>query len=110
MAWLLVIIAGLSETAWVVFLKRSQGFTRLLPSLATVTFMAASFLLLAWALRTIPVGTGYVVWTGVGAVGTLVAGILLFDESRSAARLFFATLVIAGIIGLHATRNGFEAP
>lgn len=110
MPWVLLTIAGLAETGWVVGLKYSQGFTRLIPSVATVACMALSFALLAWALRTIPLGTGYAVWTGIGAVGTMVAGVALFDESRSAARLCFAALIIIGIVGLHATRDASSQP
>jgi quaternary ammonium compound-resistance protein SugE len=110
MPWVLLFIAGLAETGWVVGLKYSHGFTRLVPSVATVACMGLSFGLLAWALRTIPLGTGYAVWTGVGAVGTLVAGIALFGESRSAARLCFAAMIIIGIVGLHATRGASSPP
>jgi quaternary ammonium compound-resistance protein SugE len=105
MAWVLLIIAGLAEIAWAIGLKYSRGFTRPIPSLVTVAFMAVSFLLLAWSLRTIPLGTGYAVWTGIGAVGTVIAGIALFDEPPAAPRLFFAAMIVAGMIGLHATHT-----
>jgi quaternary ammonium compound-resistance protein SugE len=100
MAWLLLIIAGLFEIVWAVGLKYAEGFTRPIPSAITLSGMVASVWLLALALRTIPVGTGYAVWTGIGAVGTAICGMLLFDESRSALRLACIVLIIAGIVGL----------
>jgi quaternary ammonium compound-resistance protein SugE len=102
-AWTLLIIAGLFEVGWAVGLKYTDGFTRILPSILTVLGMIASFVLLAQALRTIPVGTGYAVWTGVGAVGTAIFGIIVLGESRDAARLVSLLLIVAGIIGLKLT-------
>jgi quaternary ammonium compound-resistance protein SugE len=102
-AWTLLIIAGLFEVGWAVGLKYTDGFTRILPSILTVLGMIASFVLLAQALRTIPVGTGYAVWTGVGAVGTAIFGIIVLGESRDTARLVSLLLIVAGIIGLKLT-------
>ena len=98
--WLVLFIAGLFEVAWAIGLKYTQGFTKLWPSVATVAAMIVSFVLLAQALRTIPVGTGYAVWTGIGAVGTVILGIVLFDESRDITRMLCLLLIISGIVGL----------
>lgn len=100
MAWMYLVIAGLFEIGWAVGLKYTEGFTRLWPSLWTAASMAVSVFLLAQALRDIPVGTGYAVWTGIGAVGTAVLGMVLFGESRDALRLLCITLIVAGIVGL----------
>jgi quaternary ammonium compound-resistance protein SugE len=100
MAWIYLLLAGLLETGWAVGLKYTQGFTRLWPSVATVAAMALSFALLSQALKTIPLGTGYAVWTGIGAVGTAILGMVLFGESRDAARLACIALIVAGIAGL----------
>jgi quaternary ammonium compound-resistance protein SugE len=100
MAWLYLIIAGIFEVVWAIGLKYTDGFTRLWPSVGTVAAMAISFWLLAAALRTIPVGTGYAVWTGIGAAGTAVMGILLFSESQAVFRVISLLLIVVGIIGL----------
>jgi quaternary ammonium compound-resistance protein SugE len=100
MNWILLIIAGLLEVGWAIGLKYSEGFTRLWPSLFTLVTMALSFFLLAVAMRSLPVGTAYAVWTGIGAVGTVILGIVLFSESASLARLACVGLIIAGIAGL----------
>ena len=100
MAWVLLFIAGLFEVGWAVGLKFTHGFTRLWPSVATIGTMAVSFFLLSQALKTIPVGTGYAVWTGIGAVGTAVVGMALWGEPRDAARIVCLFLIIAGIVGL----------
>ncbi len=100
MAWLYLFCAGLAEIAWAVGTKYTDGFTRPLPTALTAAGMALSVWLLALALRTIPLGTGYAVWTGIGAVGTAVCGMLLFGESRSALRLACIALIVAGIVGL----------
>ncbi|MBL7645233.1 MAG: quaternary ammonium compound efflux SMR transporter SugE [Candidatus Hydrogenedentes bacterium] len=100
MNWILLIIAGLLEVGWAIGLKYSEGFTRLWPSVFTVVTMAMSVFLLAVAMRSLPVGTAYAVWTGVGAVGTVILGIALFGESASLARLLCVALIIAGIAGL----------
>ena len=100
MAWTLLLVAGLLEIGWAVGLKYTEGFTRLWPSLATIAAMAASLALLGLALRTLPLGTAYAVWVGIGAVGTAIAGMLLFDEPASPLRLASLLLVVAGIAGL----------
>ena len=100
MNWILLIIAGLLEVGWAIGLKYSEGFTRLWPSVFTVVTMALSVFLLAVAMRSLPVGTAYAVWTGIGAVGTVILGIVLFGESASFARLVCVALIIAGIAGL----------
>jgi quaternary ammonium compound-resistance protein SugE len=99
-AWVLLVIAGLLETGWAIGLKYTHGFTRLAPSVATVAAMVASMWLLARALRVLPVGTGYAVWTGIGTVGAAILGIVLLGESRSAIRLLCLALIVAGILGL----------
>jgi quaternary ammonium compound-resistance protein SugE len=99
-AWTLLIVAGLLEVVWAVGLKYTEGFNRLLPSIITLTAMVLSIVLLGRALRTIPVGTGYAVWTGIGAVGTAVIGILLLGEPRTAGRLVAIVAIVGGIIGL----------
>lgn len=103
MAWLILFLAGLFETVWAVGLKYTEGFTRLGPSALTVAAMGVSFWLLATALRTLPVGTAYAVWTGIGAVGTVVLGIVLFKEPVTAARMLSIALILAGIAGLRLT-------
>ncbi|MCC6143333.1 MAG: quaternary ammonium compound efflux SMR transporter SugE [Candidatus Hydrogenedentes bacterium] len=100
MNWILLIIAGLLEVGWAIGLKYSEGFTRLWPSVFTLLTMALSFFLLATAMRTLPVGTAYAVWTGIGAVGTVILGIFCFGESASLGRLACVALIIAGIAGL----------
>lgn len=102
-AWLFLVIAGLLEVGWAVGLKYSLGFTRLWPSVFTVVAMVASFYFLSQALKAIPIGTGYAVWTGIGAAGTAVLGILLFCESAAVTRLICIGLILAGIIGLKLT-------
>src|SRR6476661_6261678 len=100
MAWALLLVAGLCEVGWAVGLKYTDGFTRPVPTALVVVAMVASVWMLAIALRTIPVGTGYAVWTGVGAVGTAILGMVLFGEARDAARLACIGLIVAGIAGL----------
>ena len=100
MAWILLFIAGLFEVGWAIGLKYTEGFSRLWPSLGTLASMAVSFLLLAEALKTIPVGTGYAVWTGIGAAGTALLGMMLLGESHETVRLLCLLLIIGGIIGL----------
>jgi quaternary ammonium compound-resistance protein SugE len=100
MDWIVLVIAGLFEVAWATGLKYTEGLTRLWPSAWTVTAMAVSLLLLAQALKTLPVGTAYAVWTGVGAAGTAVLGIILFGESRDPMRLACIAVIVAGIAGL----------
>lgn len=100
MAWIWLSLAGLLEVGWAVGLKVSQGFSKPLPTAVTVVFMIVSLWLLALALRTIPLGTGYAVWTGIGAIGTALVGIVAFGESTSPARLASIALVLAGLVGL----------
>lgn len=100
MAWVVLFIAGLLEVGWAVGLKYTEGFTRLWPSVATGVALVASMILLATAVRTLPLGTGYAVWTGIGTVGTAVLGIVLFREPATVWRLMCIGLIVAGIIGL----------
>lgn len=100
MVWIVLIVAGLFEIGWAVGLKYTEGFTRLWPTVGTLLAMAVSFGLLAHALKTLPVGTAYAVWTGIGAVGTAIVGIVLLGESASPARLLCVAMIGAGIVGL----------
>ena len=100
MAWLLVVIAGLLETGFAIFLKQSHGFTRLLPTVLFCVFALASFGLLTIALRKIEVGPAYAVWTGIGAAGTAIAGMIWLSETVSVLKLVSITLVVAGVVGL----------
>jgi quaternary ammonium compound-resistance protein SugE len=100
MAWVTLLLAGLFEIGWAIGLKYTQGFTRFWPSLGTVLSMVISLALLGLALRTLPVGTAYAVWTGVGAAGTVILGIILFGEPATAGRLACVGLIVAGIVGL----------
>jgi len=100
MSWLILFFAGLFEIAWAVGLKYSDGFTRLVPSALTLVAMVISVVLLGWAMKGLPLGTAYAVWTGIGAVGTVIVGIFLFGESMAPLRLLSVALVVAGLIGL----------
>ncbi|KAF0803028.1 small multidrug resistance protein [Alcanivorax xiamenensis] len=100
MAWYLLFLAGLLETGWAIGLKYTEGFTRPLPSVLTITAMAISFWLLATAMKTLPVGTAYAVWTGIGATGAVILGIVLFQEPATLARLLCVVAIVGGIIGL----------
>jgi quaternary ammonium compound-resistance protein SugE len=100
MAWILLVAAGVLEIGWAIGLKYTEGFTRPGPTAATVAAMAVSLLLLGLAVRTLPVGTAYAVWTGIGTVGTVLLGILLLGESTEPLRLLFIALIVAGVIGL----------
>jgi quaternary ammonium compound-resistance protein SugE len=100
MAWFYLFVAGLFEVIWAIGLKYTDGFSRLVPSLLTVAAMALSLALLSLALKTLPVGTAYAVWTGIGAVGTAALGIYLFGEPATMARISSIALIIAGIVGL----------
>ncbi len=100
MPWTLLLIAGLLEVCWAIGLKYTEGFTRLVPSMLTVAAMVGSVVLLAMAMKSLPVGTSYAVWVGIGAVGTAILGMALFGEPVNAARLLSLGLVVAGIVGL----------
>jgi len=100
MAWLLLVVAGLLEVGWAIGLKYTEGFTRPLPTVATVAAMVASVGLLGVAMKTLPVGTAYAVWVGVGAVGTAALGMVLFQEPATVGRLVSLGLIVAGIVGL----------
>ncbi len=100
MPWVILVVASLFEVGWAIGLKYTEGFTRLWPSVWTALAMVVSLWLLSIAMKELPVGTAYSVWVGVGAVGTVILGILLLDEPASAARLFSVALIIAGIIGI----------
>ena len=103
MPWIVLVIAGLFEVGWAIGLKYTEGFTRLWPSVGTVAAMVFSVALLGWAMRSLPVGTAYAVWTGIGAVGTVILGIVLFQEPATAARLLCVAMILAGIVGLKLT-------
>ncbi len=103
MAWLILIVAGLLETGWAVGLKYTEGFTRPVPSVLTGLAIVASMYLLSVAARTLPIGTAYAVWVGIGAAGAVVLGMVLFGEPRNPARLFFLGLLLTAIVGLKFT-------
>lgn len=100
MAWVILFIAGLLEVVWAVGLKYTQGFSRFWPSVVTLIAMIVSIALLSWAMKSLPTGTAYAVWTGIGAVGATIVGILVLGESASPARLISLCLIILGILGL----------
>lgn len=100
MAWIILLVAGLFEVGWAVGLKFAQGFTKPLPTLLTAISLVLSMGLLGWSVKTLPLGTAYAVWTGVGAIGTAIVGIVLFKEPATAARLACLGLIVAGILGL----------
>ena len=100
MAWFLLVIAGLLEVGWAIGLKYTVGFTRVVPSVLTITAMVASMGLLGLAVRTLPLGTAYAVWTGIGTVGSVILGIVLFGEPATVVRIFCILLIVAGIVGL----------
>ena len=103
MAWMELLIAGGLEVFWSTFLKLSEGFTRPLYTVLTLIGLAASFFFLSQATKVLPLGTAYAIWTGIGALGALIAGIVLFKEPAAPARIFFAALLLVGILGLKAT-------
>ena len=98
MAWVLLIVAGLFEVIWAYYMKVSEGFTKLTPSILTLIFMIASFTLLTYAMKTLPLGTAYTVWTGIGAIGAFLVGIFILGEPASAMRMLAAVLIISGLI------------
>ncbi|GMU68873.1 MAG: putative multidrug resistance protein [Steroidobacteraceae bacterium] len=97
MAWILLIAAGVLEVVWAYYMKQSHGFTRLVPSLVTLTAMIASFALLSVSMRTLPLGTAYTIWTGIGAVGAFLVGVLVLNEEASAMRMVAAVLIVSGL-------------
>lgn len=103
MAWIFLVIAGLFEVVWAIGLKYTDGFTKLYPSLITFAGMGISFYFLSMAVKTLPIGTAYAIWTGIGAAGAVLLGIVLFGEPRSLLRLLFVAFILIGIIGLKAT-------
>jgi len=106
MSWYLLVVAGLFEVAWAVGLEYSEGLTRPVPTAGTAVAIVVSVVLLAKAVETLPVGTAYAVWTGIGAVGTAALGVVLFDEPVDLPRVFFLSLVVVGITGLHVSSTG----
>ena len=102
-SWILLVVAGLFETAWAVGLKYTEGFTRLVPSVFTIVTLAISMVLLSKAAKDLPIGTAYGVWVGIGALGAAILGIFLFHEGASPARMFFLALLLISIIGLKVT-------
>jgi quaternary ammonium compound-resistance protein SugE len=100
MAWIYLFIAGLFEIGWAIGLKYTEGFTKILPSVITIAAMILSFYFLSSAVKTIPIGTAYAIWTGIGAVGTAILGIFLFNESKEILRICFIFLIVIGIVGL----------
>ncbi|WJD50667.1 quaternary ammonium compound efflux SMR transporter SugE [Enterobacter sp. PGRG2] len=100
MSWFVLLIAGLLEVVWAIGLKYTHGFTRLTPSIITASAMIVSIVMLSWAMKTLPVGTAYAIWTGIGAVGASITGMILLGESTSPARIISLVLIVAGIIGL----------
>ncbi|MCY7374526.1 MAG: quaternary ammonium compound efflux SMR transporter SugE [Pyrinomonadaceae bacterium] len=103
MSWIYLIIAGILEIGWAIGLKYTEGWTKLYPSLITAALMIASFQLLSMALKVLPIGTAYAIWTGIGAVGTAILGMFLFDEPRDLTRVLCILLIVAGIAGLKLT-------
>ena len=99
-AWLILVVAGIAEVGWAVGLKFTQGFTRPMPTALTVAAMVVSLWLLGLAVRTLPLGTAYAIWTGIGTVGTVAVGVVLFDEPASVVRLLCVALIVSGIVGL----------
>jgi quaternary ammonium compound-resistance protein SugE len=98
MAWIMLFVAGVFEVVWAYSMKQSEGFTRLLPSIVTLVMMTASFALLSFAMRTIPLGTAYTVWTGIGAVGAFIVGIVLLGEQLNPTRILAAVLIVCGLL------------
>jgi quaternary ammonium compound-resistance protein SugE len=105
-SWLILFCAGIAEIAWVIALKYSMGFTKPLASALTGMALAASMLLLGWAARSLPIGTAYAVWTGIGAIGAAIAGLALFGESANPLRLVCIAIIVAGVVGLKISTPG----
>ena len=98
MAWIILVFAGLFEIVWAYSMKLSEGFSKLTPSIFTIVFMVLSFVLLAYAMRTLPLGTAYTIWTGIGAVGSFLVGVIVLGEPASAMRMLAAVLIISGLL------------
>lgn len=98
MAWIMLLVAGIFEVVWAYSMKQSEGFTRLLPSIVTLVMMVASFLLLSFAMRSIPLGTAYTVWTGIGALGAFLVGVVLLGEQLNPTRILAAVLIVCGLV------------
>lgn len=98
MAWVFLVLAGLLEVVWAFYMKQSAGFTRVTPSVITVVTMVGSFLLLSWSMRTLPLGTAYTVWTGIGAVGAFVVGVWVLNEQANGVRVLAALLIVSGLV------------
>ena len=105
MAWVLLIVAGVLEIVWAYFMKVSDGFSKLVPSILTIIFMIASFALLSYAMKTLPLGTAYTVWTGIGAIGSFAVGIFFLGESASAMRMLAAVLIVSGLVLMKLSSN-----
>ena len=105
MAWIALIVAGVLEVVWAFYMKQSHGFTRLVPSIVTITVMAASFGLLAYAMRLLPLGTAYTVWTGIGAVGAFCVGVAVLGEQVTVTRIAAALLIVSGIVLMKYSSN-----
>ncbi|QDK96817.1 quaternary ammonium compound efflux SMR transporter SugE [Acinetobacter tandoii] len=105
MAWIVLVLAGIFEVVWAYSMKMSEGFTRFIPSVITLIFMVLSFALLAYAMRTLPLGTAYTIWTGIGAVGSFLLGIFILGEPASALRMLAAVLIISGLVLMKVASN-----
>lgn len=105
MAWMMLLFAGIFEVVWAYAMKMSDGFTRLVPSAITVVFMVLSFVLLAYAMRSLPLGTAYTIWTGIGAVGSFLVGVLMLGEPASALRMLAAVLIVSGLVLMKVASN-----
>ena len=105
MAWIVLVLAGMFEVIWAYSMKMSEGFTRFVPSVITLIFMVLSFALLAYAMRTLPLGTAYTIWTGIGAVGSFLLGIFVLGEPTSALRMLAAVLIISGLVLMKVASN-----
>ncbi|ABQ69957.1 DMT family transporter [Rhizorhabdus wittichii] len=106
MAWVFLIVAGGLEVVWAFFMKQSEGFTRPLPAAITIVAMIASFALLSWSMRSLPLGTAYTIWTGIGAVGAFLVGILVLGEQASAMRIAAALLIVGGLVLMKLSSQG----
>ena len=105
MAWMMLLLAGIFEVVWAYAMKMSDGFTRLVPSTITVVFMVLSFVLLAYAMRSLPLGTAYTIWTGIGAVGSFLVGVVMLGEPASALRMLAAVLIVSGLVLMKVASN-----